>query len=525
MTDKLVELKQMKARMQAEEVKEKKKFTKAAEKVPQEKTGVKGLTGKKILDGLHSNEDGDAWLFNAIHKNRYIYDHAAEQWHEWQGHYWQEDETNWAMYGINSVIDVYGKLADQKGWEETKLIKAKAAQDAIDACREIRAELLKRIRSLQTATRKRNVLFLATLAAGLTGREWDLDPWLLGTLNGVIDLRTGKKRPGEQKDYIKSVAPTECNCLNEKAPTWDQFLKDTFDKNQELISYLQRLMGYAITGLKREHVIPVLYGKGRNGKGTFLETIKSVLGPLAHKCRSEALLDSGRSKPSGSADADTLAFKGKRIVFAAETAQGSRLNAGKIKELAGGDTLNARGVYGRRPVEFEPTHLLLLMTNNKPQVPASDYAIWQRIHLIPFTLSFIDNPNKTKNERQADKDLSDKLKKEAPGILAWLLRGCLAWQKEGLNPPVSVTQATNEYQREMDLIGQFIDARCVTKTHCTVQAGKLYKAYESWCQDMGYKPFSNIRFGKEMQNRYEKDPKEKRLVFYMGIGLKIEPEN
>jgi len=507
----------MKRVLEEAAAKEKAEFTKAIKKPPSRKAGVEQLTSKEILYGLHSNEDGDAWLFNAIHKDRFIYDHAAGQWHEWQGNHWSADETNEAMFGIAEIIDRYGREADRQAWEATKLAKSKATPEAIAECEKLREQLLNRIRLLQSASRKRNVLFLATVGAGLTGEEWDTGPMLLGCENGVIDLRTGTLRPGRQTDYIKTVAPTEYPGIDQETPpTWEKFLKDTFNNNTDLISYLQRLMGYGITGLKREHIIPILYGDGRNGKGTFLETVKFVLGSLAHKTKAETLLDTGRLKPSGSADADTLAFRGKRIVFAAETSQGSSLNAGKIKELAGGDTLNARAPYGRRPIEFEPTHLLLLMTNNKPQAPASDRALWYRINLIPFTLSFIDNPKKP-NERQADKKLSEKLKKEASGILAWLVQGCLAWQKEGLNPPKSVINATNEYQKEMDIIGQWIDEKCTIDSNARIKAGDCYKAYQAWMEDMGHKPFSGTRFGKEMKTRF--DSEKTNYVNYIGIDL------
>jgi len=514
MTDsKVVE---MKGVLEEAAAKEKAEFIKAIKKPPPRKAGAEQLASKEILYGLHSNEDGDAWLFNAIHKDRFIYDHAAGQWHEWQGNHWSEDETNEAMFGIAEIIHRYGREADRQAWEATKLAKSKATPEAIAECEKLREQLLKRIRLLQSASRKRNVLFLATVGAGLTGEEWDNAPMLLGCENGVIELNTGTLRPGKQTDYIKTIAPVEWQGLDQKAPTWERFLMDTFNIDRGLVSYLQRLLGYGITGLKQEHVYPILHGNGRNGKGTFLETIKFVLGSLAHKTKAETLLDTGRLKQSGSADADVMAFKGKRIVFAAETSQGSRLNAGKIKEFCGGDTLNARAPYGRRPIEFEPTHLLILMTNSKPQAPASDYALWHRIHLIPFKLSFIDKPKK-KNERQADKRLPDKLKEEAPGILAWLVRGCLAWQNEGLNPPDTVTKATNEYQKEQDLIGQFIDERCTTDSNARIKAGECYKAYQAWMEDMGHKPFSGTRFGKEMKTRF--DSEKTNYVNYIGIDL------
>jgi putative DNA primase/helicase len=230
-----------------------------------------------------------------------------------------------------------------------------------------------------------------------------------------------------------------------------------------------------------------------------------------------ALLET--SKPTrGSADADTLAFRGKRIVWASETSEGRKLNASRIKELCGGDTLNARGLYSRDPVEFPPSHLLILLTNDRPQAPAHDMALWERIHLVPFNVRFVDNPWE-QNERQADHDLLDKLKAEAPGILAWLVRGCLAWQREGLQPPPTVLVATNEYRVGEDTIAPFLSDRCLTGPSHKAQAGPLYKAYQEWAADLGIETINGIAFAREMQPRFAKD-ESGRYVYYLGVGLK-----
>ncbi len=253
-----------------------------------------------------------------------------------------------------------------------------------------------------------------------------------------------------------------------------------------------------------------------------LETLKFVLGPIAHRARAEILLDSGRMRPSGSSDADTLALKGKRIVWASETNEGNKLNVGKVKELAGGDTLTARAPYGRRPVEFTPTHLLFLLTNAKPRINANDFAIWKRVKLIPFTLSFIDNPSK-KNERKADKGLQDRLEAEASGILAWLVRGTLEWQEKGLNPPAVVETATTDYRKENDLISQFIDEKCLLAPHAKIKAGKFYEAYKSWCNEMGHAAFSGTRFGINAKELFEQG-KDRDGLYYKGVGLLLEQE-
>jgi putative DNA primase/helicase len=213
-----------------------------------------------------------------------------------------------------------------------------------------------------------------------------------------------------------------------------------------------------------------------------------------------------------------MALREKRLVWASESEEGRKFNVGKLKWLTGGDTLTGRAPYGRKQITFKPTHKLFLLTNYKPQAPANDYALWARLHLIPFTLAFIDEPQK-ENERKADPNLLEKLKQEAPGILAWLVRGCMAWQQEGLKPPESVQAATRQYQQDEDIIGQFIIERCITGTGKQVKGGDLYEAYKTWCDERGLEA-NKSTFGKEIKKRF--DSYTKRYVFYTGLDLNNE---
>jgi len=475
--------------------------------------------GKYILDALGENEDGDARLYIEQNKNLFLYDVAAGRWYIWDIHFWTKDNLGEATRAIDGVIELYAQESQRQAWQRLQSEKAGRTDEA-KRHKEIEDCLLKRIRALQTVSRKENVLKLAKIGAdslAIKGDEWDRDPWRLACQNGVINLKTGNLEPGKPDDFIKTVAPVEYKGIDIPAPIFERFIFEIFNGNQELILFIQRLLGYGITGLTNWHVYPIFHGpQGRNGKGTLLEIIKYVLGDLAYKARSETLLESGHTPQRGSADADTLAFKGKRIIWASETSEGRRLNASRIKELCGGDTLNARAVYGRDPVEFSPTHLLILLTNERPQATASDAALWERILLIPFDVRFVDNP-KGQNERKADHELLDKLKLEAPVILAWLVRGCLLWQRDGLNPPDCVKAATREYQKEEDLIERFLNDRCLIGPTYEIQAGILYKIYQTWADEMGLKPMSGIRFGKEILQRF--DSYQKRHVFYIGLGL------
>lgn len=485
---------------------------------------TEGLSSDVVLDALARNEDGDAWLYVELNRGRFLYDAAAGCWYVCRGHYWEKDTLGEAIRVIDQVVEVYAQELERQAWQRAAAEKAGRSDDGKKHAA-IEDALAKRIRALRTVNRKQNVLTLARTgreSLAIPGDLWDAEPWLLGCLNGVINLRTGKLETGSPRDFIKTIAPIEYRGIDTQAPTFERFVSEIFNHEIELIAFIQRLLGYGITGLTTYHVYPIFYGpQGRNGKGTLLEVVKFVLGDLAHKARSETLMESRHVGGRGSADSDTLALRGKRLVWASETSEGRRLNASRIKELCGGDTLTARAVYGREPVEFQPTHLLILLTNERPAAPAHDAALWERIFLVPFEVRFVDNPAKP-NEYPADHDLLEKLKKEASGVLAWLVRGCLAWQEEGLNPPEIVKAATREYRQDEDLIERFLNDKCIVGPAYEVQAGDLYQAYQDWAGEMGLRPVSGIKFGKEMQVRF--DSYRKRHVFYVGIGLLTEQE-
>lgn len=438
------------------------------------------ISDSALWKTVNSGEDGDSWLFCQLHRDKLVFDHAAGTWYEWQGHYWAEDHVAENMAAVDAVIDAYGEAARREAWRRLKALKDNDADEAKEAERR-EDTYLRRVGELQRLHRKRNVLTLAAAgrrSLGITGDEWDQNPWLMACPNGTVDLQTGKLRPGRQEDFLRMVCPTPWRDLDTKAPAWAQFLSEIMDGDQELVTYLQRLLGYSITALTTEHIFPVLWGKGRNGKGTLLQSLADVLGPLAGPVKAEMLLEQGRARSSASPDSDIMALRGKRLTWASETDEGRKLNAGRLKWLTGGDKLCGREPYGRREVRFEPSHTLLLLTNHRPKADPSDYALWQRVHLIPFTLSFVDNPTGP-NERRRDAYLSERLCAEASGILAWLVRGCLAWQREGLKPPDTVMVATEQYRQDEDLMGHFINECCLISAAASVRAGQLYKAYQS----------------------------------------------
>jgi putative DNA primase/helicase len=237
---------------------------------------------------------------------------------------------------------------------------------------------------------------------------------------------------------------------------------------------------------------------------------------MAGPIEAEMLLAQKYTKHSGGPTSDIMYLQGKRLVWSSETEEGRHLSASRLKWLTGGDTLTGRVPHGKRQLAFRPTHSLFLLTNHKPHAPANDFALWARIILIPFTQAFVDEPTK-ENEHKADPGLLDKLKAEAPGILAWLVKGCLKYQRVGLKPPETVKKATEAYRKDEDLISQFIDQECELAPHYRVKAGELYKAYRKWCETDGHEFLNGTRFGKEMKGRF--DSVRQKYVEYIGLKL------
>jgi putative DNA primase/helicase len=478
------------------------KIKQAIEK-PKPEAPAPDITLQIAKDAQSRNEAGDAEIFEMLFLDRAIYDHALKQWFLWSGHHWEPDKTrtthNWIL---NEVSRFYFNSAEIGLQIQDK--------DAV--------KLFKRAFDLRSKKKSENVLSIATLLQNmkLSGDEWDADPWLLGVENGVIDLRTGEHRPGRPSDYIRSYAPSDWMGLDAPAPRWEKFLLEIFDNDAEMVSFIQRLLGYGITGLTEEHILPILYGPdGRNGKSTLLETLGSVLGDsLAISSQADAIMETGAR--GDSPRPFVYALKGKRLVWTSESNEGRRLNAGLVKQLTGGDRLNVRTLHSL-PVEFLPSHLLMVITNHRPHISADDSAIWDRVFLIPFNQRFVDNPKKH-NEKNSEKNLKEKLIKEAPGILAWLVRGCLQWQEKGLQPTERVKSSTEEYKLEEDTIGQFILECCLVGPEYSARGSQLYEAYKNWAIENGDKPMSKNAFGQRMKKRYELIPPSN-YVTYGGIGI------
>ena len=376
-----------------------------------------------------------------------------------------------------------------------------------------RQKLMRHALASESASRIRGMVELAQSEPPIAAKleDFDRDPMLFNCLNGTLDLRTGELRPHRRGDSITQLAGTAFD-LNAKCPRFEGFLNRTFKGKQELISFMQRAIGYTLTGSVAEQVLFFLYGTGKNGKSTLLEVLRKVFGDFSQATSFSTLL---ANKNSSGPRNDIARLRGKRFVTAIEAGAGRTLDEPVVKQITGGDTIAERALYAEA-VEFEPTHKLFLAANHKPVIRGTEEAIWRRIRLIPFDVEI--------PESERDPHLKEKLLEEAPGILAWAVRGCLEWQRDGLKAPAEVLAATASYRSEMDTVEPFFDARCVIEPRATVKAGELYSAYKAWAEQAGETPISQTVFGHRLNEkgyRMERSAAGKRRV---GIRLRQDGE-
>jgi putative DNA primase/helicase len=324
-------------------------------------------------------------------------------------------------------------------------------------------------------------------------------------------------------DYIRTTIPTRWQGGEVRAPRFERFLEEIFGDRDEgeratLIAFLQRVLGYGITGQVSEHIFLLLFGEeGRNGKDTLMSILNAVLGRVVGAVSNDVILSSGRAGTPGAAKPHLCSLQGKRIAWASETDKGARFDIGQVKFLTGGGTIAARQLYGKE-YTFEPSHLLFLLTNNKPHADAKDKAFWERLCPITFRLRFVDHPTGSL-ERKRDRDLGTTLQAEASGILAWLVRGCLDWQRYGLAIPPGVLHERAAYREEEDALHHFITDCCSLAPGARVKSAQLFERYKRWAEDNNIsKKLTGTAFGIEMKRMFQQQ-RNNQGTYYRGVGL------
>lgn len=428
-------------------------------------------------DYLHLTDTGNAELLAEIFGNQLRYDHRRHRWLLWKRHYWAPDiDGHIPRLAVEAARIRYSRAPAIKDLRERQQVARWAISSEnrmrIDACIAV-------ARNLHPITD--------------SGDNWDSDTWLLGVNNGVVDLRTGELRPGRPDDRVTMTTGVDYDPKAE-CPRWLQFLDEVFYGDIALMDWLHRACGYSTSGDTTEQCIFIGHGGGANGKGVFCGAMHNALGDYAFSSPFSTFeLYQRASIPN-----DLAALEFKRFVSSSETNDNTRLNEARLKAISGCDLITARYLH-QEYFTFEPHLKLWLFVNHKPKVVDDSFGFWRRVRLIPFTRKFEGETD--------DRQLSQKLRAEASGILAWLVRGCLEWQKRGLEPiPEVVKVATQEYKAESDVLGQFISERCIEGDNAQAKASELYNAYRAWAIQQGMTDkeiLTSNAFGRRMGNKYQ----------------------
>jgi P4 family phage/plasmid primase-like protien len=408
-------------------------------------------------------EEGNARRFFSQWRKALRYCALWSAWLVWDGTRWARDrDKTTERYARQTAASIYEESAaaakegrtDDSNALATWAVKS-GTSGAVDA-------MLKLSRSEKEWSR--------------VPEDFDQHPMLLNVRNGTIDLTTGELRPHRREDYLTKVAPVDFD-PEAKAPIFERFLRDVFETD-ELIADVQRVAGYSITGNVSGRIMPICWGSGRNGKNTFLEAIRNVLGEdYSASIDPEILLVSRDRTPLH----ELAALDGIRFAVTEEIQEGRRLAEALVKRLTGSEWIHACRKY-EHPYDFRVQFKIWMLTNFKPVIKDHSHAMWDRLRLIPFEKRFYmaDDEDVPEGAMIADTTLAEQLRVEASGILNWLIEGCLAWQKNGLPMSEKVRNASRKYRVDSDAIGRFIEERCVVGEDYRVQSSLLLKTFNDW---------------------------------------------
>lgn len=356
----------------------------------------------------------------------------------------------------------------------------------------------------QRASSTRSLLKLASSHLVLNHRELDSDPFLLNCRNGTLDLRTGKIRPHSPDDYLTKILSIEYD-PDAICPRWEAFLFEIFGGDQELIDFVHRALGYSITGDVSEQAFFICYGTGANGKSTMTGLMTMLLGDYATVAAPGLLI----AKQHESHLTEIADLFGARFVPTSEVKADAKWDEEKIKMLTGGDLISARRM--REDLwRFPPSHKFWTPLNHRPTTADNTFGFWRRVKMIPFTVTI-------PKEKQ-DPHLLEALKAELPGILAWLVRGCLEWREKGLGSCQVVDMATDAYRNPQNDLEGFLGGCCVKAEFMRVKAGDLYNKYTRWCGGQNVRPVRQTEFGRRMKSLGWETTKAS-VNYYIGLGL------
>ena len=437
------------------------------------------------------SDTGNAELLNDLFGNDIRYDSVSQRWLQWkQGHRWYELEPSEQVKLAIKTADYRIDLAKDSSLEATRA----------------KAEFAFAIRSRDEYKIKAMLSLARHLPPiGNVGIQWDSKHNYLAVANGVVNLTTGNLRPGVRNDYISQGIDLPY-ISGTRAPVWEKFISDICCGDQQLIEYLQRAIGYTLTGFTIEQVFFLLHGGGSNGKSVLTNILGELLRGFAKTVRFSAFEESKNE----SSRRDLADLPGVRAVFASEGAAVRAIDTTVIKDITGATPITTRRLYSH-PFTFTPRFKLWLTTNQLPKISDDSLGFWRRVIIIPFNATF-EGINR-------DNYMQAKLESELPGILAWAVAGAVRWNSEKLNTPNELLYLTKKYQRSEDIVEQFIDACCVRDELVSARSGQLYETYKSWAHESGLEIMSTTAFGRRMGAKFQREH-DNSGWYYLGIKPK-----
>jgi putative DNA primase/helicase len=484
---------------------------------------LKIIQSENDVNPYRGTDDANADLLIGLHGDDILFCTDWEKWLIWDGTHWAID-TRLDIERLAADVPKYlrGKASDNTDKRAKILAKMAILQNEFPLPDEYgklqirqkslqdKAEHLLKLSSALELTSRRNNMLTATRHKVVTVTT-ELNKWefLLNAINGTINLSNGELQEHNREDRLTHQVGISFDA-SATCPTWLDFLDSIFNSDAELIQFVQRAIGYSLTGDVREQIMMICHGCGSNGKSVFLNIIRKLLGGLAWQAAPDLLMsDNQRRHPTEQAD-----LYGRRVVICQETAEGRRLNEVLVKQLTGSDPITARRMH-ENFWQFLPTWKIWLSTNHKPEIRGTDHAIWRRVRLIPFNVTFHDVGQGTPVK---DLRMEEKLTAELPGILAWAVRGALSWQAEGIPAPQAVSDATGAYRASQDTVAGWMDECCIVNRGAEAKASELYASYKMWCEQSGERPYSQKKLGMYLTEKGFVREK-RRDHYWIGIGI------
>lgn len=452
----------------------------------------------RILLDANLSDAGNAECLAALFPDVLRFDHTrrrANGWLAWTGQRWQADTAGIAQrYALLTVRNRYQAASYEQNYERRKKLGAWAVTS-------------------ENANRLRAQLELAQTETVYATRidQYDQDAMLATAINGTLDLRTRQLRPARATDMITMQLGTHADPAA-TCPRWEKFLREVFAGDADLIAYIQRAVGYSLTGDTSEQKLFLCHGQGANGKSVFLGTLQALFGEYAATASFHTFDAEKRSEATN----DLAMLRGRRLVTIIETNDDRRLDEAKVKQVTGGDPITCRFLYGEF-FEYRPSFKIWMAMNYRPTIRGTDRGIWRRIALVPFDQSF---------EAHMDRQLGAKLLHELPGILNWALAGLAAWQATGLGVATAVDEATTAYRRESDEVGKWLTESCIDETGAYLVSSDAYTNYHEWAKARGeQRPLTQNMWGREMGRKYASKrmmiaPDPRLVTVYDGLRLR-----